>query len=196
MDEEERENPSVESEVEMTEEETLEDQISLLQEEIDYLKDALEEERARAKEYLDAAKRIQAEFDNYKKRLQREKEQKVQEANEKLICEFLSIMDDFERAIQAQDGGKEFQEGIRKIHNNILNLLEHYGVSEIEMDDQFNPELHEALSVGEGEDGRILEVYQKGYRMGNRILRCPKVKVGRSTEKERPAEEEQSDEGD
>ncbi|MFP4196747.1 MAG: nucleotide exchange factor GrpE [Methanomassiliicoccales archaeon] len=196
MDEEERENASVESEVEMTEEETLEDQISLLQEEIDYLKDALEEERARAKEYLDAAKRIQAEFDNYKKRLQREKEQKVQEANEKLICEFLSIMDDFERAIQAQDGGKEFQEGIRKIHNNILNLLEHYGVSEIEMDDQFNPELHEALSVGEGEDGRILEVYQKGYRMGNRILRCPKVKVGRSTEKERPAEEEQSDEGD
>ena len=191
MDKEERKNAFLESEAEeMTEEETLEDQISLLQEEIDYLKETLEEERARAKEYLDAAKRIQADFDNYKKRLQREKEQKVQEANEKFICEFLSILDDFERALEAQDSVSEFQEGVRKIHNNILNLLEHYGVREIEMGDQFDPEVHEALSVDQGEDGRILEVYQRGYRIGNRVLRCPKVKVGRSTKNKG------SDEGD
>lgn len=158
------------------------DEIQNLQREIDQLKKELEEEKERSREYLDLAKRIQADFDNYKKRVKKEIDQAIECANEKILYDILGIIDDFERAMSSLDRINEFTDGVKKIYSNLLSLISHYGVREITDNEFFNPEFHEALCTGDGEEGRILEVFQKGYLLGNRVLRCSKVKVGKCKE--------------
>ncbi len=156
------------------------------QEEMDRLEKAVEEARKEldrqtlmAKEYLEAAKRIQADFDNHKKRIQREWEEYVKLANEKLVLDLLPTIDDFERALEADCSPEELRTGLRSIHDNLLSLLKSYGLREIPSNGMFDPEYHEVLSTGEGEDGEILEVYQKGYFLGPKVLRHSKVKVAK-----------------
>jgi len=150
--------------------------------EIDQLKKELEEEKERSREYLDLAKRIQADFDNYKKRVKKEIDQAIECANEKILYDILGIIDDFERAMNSMDRINEFTEGVEKIYSNLISLIGRYGVREITDNDFFNPELHEAICTEDGDEGKILEVFQKGYLLGNRVLRCSKVKVGRCKE--------------
>jgi molecular chaperone GrpE len=154
--------------------------ITALRAELEATKSELERQCALAKEYLDAAKRVQADFDNYRKRALKEREEFAKSANEKVVSEILTIVDDFERALLAQCGADELREGLKRINDNLLALLRSYGLKEIPNEGAFNPIYHEALSVGEGEEGTILEVYQKGYFLGPRVLRHSKVKVAQN----------------
>lgn len=153
-------------------------QMEQLQEHAADLRDALDKQTAQAREYLDAARRITAEFDNYRKRAAKDREEIIRSSNDKLITELLTIYDDLERALASNASKDEFRKGVNQIQLNLEALLKSYGLKEIPANDKFDPSYHEALSVGEGEDGKILEVYQKGYCLGPRVLRHSKVKVG------------------
>jgi molecular chaperone GrpE len=172
MDQDERTSESGEP-TEISDGESLEAQLESVKEE-------LSRQTALAQDYLDTARRVKAEFENYKKRVAKEKEQIISCANERLLCDLLIIYDDLQRALEAECGADELREGVSKIHANMTALLQENGVREIPVDGKFDPSCQEALATGEGDDGRILEVYQKGYFLGNKVLRTSKVKVARS----------------
>lgn len=157
-----------------------EQQLSSLKEEL--LSERKERERQAnlAADYLTTAKRVQAEFENYKKRTEREREEIVKYANQRLLCDLLTVFDDFERALASQCSEGELRGGIEKVRDNLAAILKDNGVREIPANGQFDPSLHEALALGEGEDGKILEVFQKGYYLGDKVLRCSKVMVAKN----------------
>jgi molecular chaperone GrpE len=139
----------------------------------------------KAADNLDMAVRIQADFDNYRKRMQREGEEIRRYAAESLITEILSVIDDLERALSHADEGSELTKGVKGILNNLMKILGSKGLEEIPAE-RFDPNMHEALCAEPGgTDGDITEVFQKGYRIGPRVLRYAKVKVTRrQTEEE------------
>ncbi|NLX47412.1 MAG: nucleotide exchange factor GrpE [Euryarchaeota archaeon] len=137
----------------------------------------VEEAKAQAERNLDLAKRIQADFDNYKKRSQRDRDEQIKAANDRLLYELLGFLDDFERALASKAGPEEFRRGVESVHANLRSLLQSKGLVETPCEN-FDPALHEALCVDEGEEGKVLEVYQKGYCLGPRVIRYAKVKVG------------------
>lgn len=154
---------------------------------LDALKSELEAEKLENKRlteladnYLDTARRIKAEFENYQKRTARDMEENNLRITGKVILDLLPILDDLERALSVQCTPDEFKEGISKVHKNLLTIFKEYGLEEITTD-SFDPIYHEAFAVGEGEDGKILDVYQKGYLLGPKVLRCSKVKVAKET---------------
>jgi len=157
-------------------------QVDTLRKEVQELRSSLEAEMKRSRECLEMAKRIQADFDNYKKRTAREREDVVKCANDKIIGEMLLIMDDLERALSANVDEENLRKGLQQVHVNLQSLLKGYGLKEIPTV-TFDPEYHEAFGVGEGQDGQILEVYQKGYCLGPRVIRHSKVKVGKNQER-------------
>ncbi|MCE5296156.1 MAG: nucleotide exchange factor GrpE [Euryarchaeota archaeon] len=157
------------------------EQVDTLRKEVQELRSSLEAEMKRSRESLEMAKRIQADFDNYKKRTAREREETFKCANDKIVCEMLNILDDLERALSADVGEEQLRRGLSQVHTNLRSLLKGYGLREIPAE-TFDPEYHEAFGVGEGEDGQILEVYQKGYCLGPRVIRHSKVKVGKNLE--------------
>lgn len=161
--------------------ESLEEELESLQTEVTRLKQDLDEKASLSEKYLDTARRIQAEFENYKKRMKKENERMVERANEEIISDFLDILDDFERALESNCSPEEFRDGIRGVKNNLEKLLKSYGLKEVPCDCRFDPEYHEALSVTEGEDGQISKVFQKGYFLGSDVLRCAKVEVSRKS---------------
>jgi molecular chaperone GrpE len=133
-------------------------------------------------EYLDSLRRLKAEFDNYRKRSAREQESFAKRANEALIKELLPILDDLERALQAAEHHEEakLEEGVRLVHRSLLEAMRKQGLGEIETDGAFDPHVHEALLAqpGDGaEPGSVLEVLQKGYRLGDHVLRPARVVV-------------------
>ncbi|MDD1768126.1 MAG: nucleotide exchange factor GrpE [Methanomassiliicoccales archaeon] len=158
------------------------DEVSKLKQEVAEIRKELDSQVSLAKEYLDAAKRIQAEFDNHKKRAQREREEFAKASSERLIYELLPILDDLERALGVSCGFGDLKVGIGQVHGNLVSLLRGYGLKEISSDGKFDPQYHEALSTGNGDDDDILEVYQKGYFLGSRVLRHSKVKVAKKSD--------------
>jgi molecular chaperone GrpE len=157
--------------------------------EVERLRRELEAQTAKTAEYLDLAKRIQADFDNFRKRTVREKEDIVRGASDKVITDLLPLLDDLERALAAKASEDELRKGIKQVQVNLLSLLRSYGLREIPASTRFDPAMHDALCVGDGAEGEILELYQKGYFLGPRVIRHAKVKVGRPKE-EKPSEEE------
>jgi molecular chaperone GrpE len=157
-------------------------ELEALRKELDDTRRSLAAENAKCREVLDLAKRIQADFDNYKKRVVREREDIVRAANDKLVLELLSTLDDLDRATEIDWDEAELRVGIGQVRSNFLSLLKGQGLREIP-NEMFDPQYHEAFSVGEGEEGAVIEVYQKGYCLGPRVLRHSKVKVGKSKEK-------------
>jgi molecular chaperone GrpE len=126
--------------------------------------------------------RLAADFDNYKKRAAREREEYVALANERLLKELLPILDDLERALNAAEQHEEAQleEGVRLVHRSLASLLARNGVEEIATDGKFDPHVHEALLAQPAEDrqqGDVLDVIQKGYRLGDRVVRPARVIV-------------------
>jgi molecular chaperone GrpE len=126
--------------------------------------------------------RLAADFDNYKKRAAREREEYVVLANERLLKELLPILDDLERALHAAEQHEEAQleEGVRLVHRSLASLLARNGVEEIATDGKFDPHVHEALLAQPAEDreqGDVLDVIQKGYRLGDRVVRPARVIV-------------------
>ena len=144
----------------------------------------LEEEREKAQSYLGSWQRAAADYQNFKRRVDQEREELSRLASAALIINLLPLTDDLERALQNVDArlaGLTWVDGIRLIHRKFQALLEMNGVTEIEADGQtFDPTVHEAVMFGEGEDGKVTSVVQKGYKLGGRVLRPAMVVVGQS----------------
>ena len=132
--------------------------------------------------YLDLAQRVQADFENYRKRAAREQERLVAHAHERLIRELLPILDDLERALEAAERHEEAQlvEGVKLVEQSLRKALEKEGLAEIDTDGPFDPHVHEAMLTQPGngaESGSVLEVVQRGYRLGDKVVRPARVIV-------------------
>jgi molecular chaperone GrpE len=132
-------------------------------------------------EVIDDLKRVAADFDNYRKRVARDQEALVARAHERLVKELLPVLDDLERALVAAEEHEEakLEDGVRLVHRELRDALSKEGLVEIETDGAFDPHVHEALLTqpSEEDDGAILQVIQKGYRLGDRVLRPARVVV-------------------
>ena len=152
------------------------------------LAEQLAQEKEKAESYLASWQRAAADFQNYKRRVEQEREELARIANAALIINMLPLLDDMERALQNVDtrlAGMTWLDGVRLIHRKFQALLEMNGVTEIEADGQsFDPNIHEAVMFGEGEDGKVISVVQKGYRLGGRVLRPAMVVVGQGSKGE------------
>jgi molecular chaperone GrpE len=137
--------------------------------------------RAERDEYLEHLQRVAAEFENYRKRAARDQESLVARAAERLARELLPVLDDLERALQAAEEHEEakLEEGVRLVHRQLAAALRKEGLQEIPTEGRFDPHLHEALLAqpSEAEQGTVIEVLQKGYRLGDRVLRPARVVV-------------------
>lgn len=171
---------------ENTEEEVQEDQTEeVSQEEI--LKAKVAELEAANAELKDQMLRRQAELENYRKRLIRDKEEAVQFANESLIRDILGFLDNMERALTAAKNGGDVNaliEGFEMTQNQLLSTLDkNWGLKAIEsVGHEFDPSLHEAcmMTVDENLDKEtVLEEFQKGYTLHDRVIRPSKVKIGK-----------------
>jgi molecular chaperone GrpE len=143
--------------------------------------DPLAAAEAKAQEHLDDLKRLAAEFENYKKRTAREQASLSTRATERLVKELLPIVDDLERALEAAEEHEEakLEEGVRLVHRQLAAALEREGLAEIETSGKFDPHVHEALlsQPSDADEGNVIEVLQKGYRLGDRVLRPARVVV-------------------
>lgn len=149
----------------------------------------LEQENTQLKSELSELKdqylRKQADFDNFRKRLIRDKEESIQFANRKIMEDLVPVIDDFERAIKSSEDSKDFQllhDGIQLIEKQLVSMLEKkWGLLRFDsLDQEFDPQKHEAVSAEprEGEEvQKVLEEYQKGFLLNDRVLRTAKVKV-------------------
>jgi molecular chaperone GrpE len=158
------------------------------------LRQELEEQKVRAAEYLDGWQRARAEFANYKKRIEKEQEDMIKSANGAFIARLLPVMDDFERAFQTLPldlMGMTWLEGIALVQRKLQVLLAQEGVTVIETEGQmFDPTLHQAVTHEESEEheeGQIIGEVQKGYKMGDKVLRPSLVRVAKKI----PGDEEQ-----
>ncbi len=148
---------------------------------------APEEQLARAKEdaqkYLGNWQRAEADFQNYKRRVEQERSESRRFASAALIINVLPILDDLERALGSLDArlaGLTWLEGIVLIHRKLLILLDNAGVTPIQAEgQQFDPSLHEAVTHVDGEDGKVLTEVQRGYKLHDRVLRPAMVVVGK-----------------
>ena len=145
------------------------------------LEERLAEVERERDEYLNDLKRVAADFENYRKRVLRDQESLVARAHERLVKELLPVLDDLERALEAaaQHEEAKLEEGVRLVHRELVEALAREGLVEVETDGQFDPHVHEALvsQPSEQEDGSVIEVLQKGYRLGDRVLRPARVVV-------------------
>jgi molecular chaperone GrpE len=152
---------------------------------------ALEAERD---ELVDQVKRVAADFENYRKRAARERDEIVQHANERLVKELLPVLDDLERALLAAAEHEEatLEEGVRLVYRSLASLLERQGVTEISTDGRFDPHVHEALlsQPSEQDEGAVIDVIQKGYRLGDRVVRPARVVVAAAADPPPPEDDE------
>ena len=143
--------------------------------------DPLAEVTRERDEYLDALQRLKAEFENYRKRALRDQEAFAARANERVVKELLPVLDDLERALAAAEEHEEakLEEGVRLVHRELADALEREGLAEIETTGVFDPHVHEALlsQPSDEQEGSVLEVVQKGYRLGDRVLRPARVVI-------------------
>ena len=133
-------------------------------------------------EYLALAQRIQADFENYRKRALRDQERLVAHAHERLVRELLPILDDLERTLEAAERHEEAQlvDGVKLVEKSLRAALAKEGLTEIDTGGQFDPHVHEALLTQPSEDtepGSVLDVVQRGYRLGDKVVRPARVVV-------------------
>jgi molecular chaperone GrpE len=175
----------------MTEEQTVGEETlihGMTQEEWDKLsrEQQLEHEK---QDFLNQLQRLQAEFQNYRARVQREQEEGKAAASEKLLREFIPIIDNLSLALlHAKDGddnikGEDLLTGLIMINEQMKQLLEHQGLEEIATDgERFDPHKHEAVTIvaQEGaERGKVLQTYQRGYLRNGKVFRAAKVSVAK-----------------
>ena len=143
--------------------------------------DELEQATRERDEYLDALQRLKAEFENYKKRISRDQAEFVTRASERLVKQLLPVLDDLERALEAAAEHEEakLEEGVRLVQRSLQDALRREGLAEIETNGRFDPHVHEALlsQPSDAEEGSVLEVVQKGYKLGDHVIRPARVVV-------------------
>jgi molecular chaperone GrpE len=157
------------------------------------LKAQLEEETKKAEGYLANWQRAAADFQNYKRRTEQERQEVALFANASLIINILPILDDLERALRNVDAhlaGLTWVDGVRLIYRKLQAILEAAGVKEIKTEGQdFDPRYHEATMSAEGEEGKVVAEVQRGYMLGERVLRPAMVIVGRGKKQEGEGQE-------
>lgn len=179
---------------------------------LDAASEAQKAAEGKAKEAQDRTARLQADWENYRRRTAAERLAEQQRATEKLVTALLPVVDDIERALdharsqELSDDFKQFVDGVDAVHSKLMGVFEHEGVEVIDpADEPFNPLEHQAVGRVEDPDAydeTVRDVYQKGYRMADRILRSAMVTVtyggkkrpapepeGEGTKAEEPADE-------
>ena len=143
--------------------------------------DELLKTKQELEETQDRYKRIMAEFDNYKKRNQKEREGLYNSLVSDIVTSFLPILDNLEKAVNAETADEGYKQGVQMVQKQFIDTLANLGVTPIEtIGEQFNPELHEAVSSVEAEDlksGTIKEEFRKGYKIGQKVIRHSMVVV-------------------
>jgi molecular chaperone GrpE len=137
--------------------------------------------QAERDELFDRLQRLAAEFDNFRKRNARDNAALTARANERLVKELIPILDDLGRALEAAAEHEEakLEEGVRLVHRALSELLTKEGLAEIETEGKFDPHVHEALlsQPSDEDEGSVIEVVQKGYKLGDKVLRPARVVV-------------------
>ncbi len=165
--------------------EALEDDSISVEEKLDLVKAAWDASEQKAAEYLEGWQREKAEFSNYKKRVNRDREQFQKDAVGRVVYKYLPILDDLERALKdsPKDGeGETWAEGIELVYRKLVTVLENDGVTPIaaEIGQIFDPNQHEAIARVPGtehESDAIIDVMQVGYMIGERVLRPTRVAI-------------------
>jgi molecular chaperone GrpE len=147
--------------------------------------DALESTKRERDEYLELAQRTRADFENYRKRVSAETQTASQRGKAELAKALLPVLDNLERAMEAADLGEQpegaLEQGILLTHRELRSALEAAGVEAVDpLGEKFDPEWHEAISTsadGAGEPGSVVDVLQKGYRIGEQLIRPARVVV-------------------
>ena len=149
--------------------------------EIDTLKKKIEEAEAKTSEYKDSWLRSQAEFQNYRKRIERDNELTYASMKGDIVKKILPVLDDLERALQNRPSGDAWASGIELIARKLQNVLESEGIKRTEAQGrEFDPNFHEAIShePADGvESGFVIGVVQNGYMLGERVILPPMVRV-------------------
>ncbi len=145
------------------------------------LKPLLEASRQKAEEYLNLAQRVQADFDNFRRRNQSVRADAFEDGARELVKTLLPVVDNLERALAAESTDDTLKAGVAMVHKQLMDVLSKRGVEVIDRPGEvFDPNLETAVLQGtedDGEKGTVCQVLQKGYRMGGVILRSAMVKV-------------------
>lgn len=140
----------------------------------------LEAARAERDEHLDSLKRLRAEFENTRKRHEREREKILHSAAEKLVKELLPVVDNLDRALEVEG---DIREGVRSTRDQLVNVLNEEGLSPVASDGEtFDPNVHEAVMgqpSEEHEDGTVIQTFERGYLLNGKPIRPAKVVVAR-----------------
>jgi len=164
-------------------------------ENINMLKNALEEEKTKAEANLLGWQRAQADFVNYKRRIEQERSEISKFANAGLITDILPVLDNLERAFASVPDsitGDAWVDGIMLIERNLRSALESRGLAEIKaIGETFDPNIHEAAMHVDGEEDKVIQELQKGYKLHERVIRPSTVVVGNG---KKNAEEEETKE--
>jgi len=158
---------SGEKQPEHEEEQTEEEEREKLEQEVEELEQSL--------------KKVMADFDNYRKRMMREKKNIIERATEDLMVDLIEVLDDFERAMDNED--EMDSKGVEMIYSKFKKALEEHGLEEIDSENKkFDPNYHECLMSVEDEnheEDEIIEEFQKGYKLNDKVIRPSKVKVAK-----------------
>jgi len=143
--------------------------------------DGLQQTARERDEYLDALQRLKAEFDNYRKRAARDRSDLIARSTEGLVKELVPVLDDLERALEAAAQHEEatLEDGVRLVHRSLADLLAKEGLVEVSVEGAFDPHTQEALlsQPSSEPEGTVLQVIQKGYSLGDRVLRPARVVI-------------------
>jgi molecular chaperone GrpE len=158
-----------------------------LKKKVEKLEESLESAEEEIRELNDKYLRKQADFDNFRKRMLREKEDSIKFANKALLLDIIKVIDDFERALQSSEDSEDFKafhSGIELIEKQMISMLEtNWGLKRFDSTGEpFDPERHEALMMEESEDydtQTVVEDFMKGYILHDRVIRHAKVKVSK-----------------
>jgi molecular chaperone GrpE len=157
-----------------------EEEPAVAEEELAALTEELEMVRRERDEYLEALRRLKAEFENARKRQQRERSRILETASERLVMELLPVLDNLDRALEAEG---DIREGVRATRDQLADVLGKEGLLPVASDGQhFDPNVHEAVMgqpSEEHEEGTILETFQRGYLLNGKPIRPAKVVVAR-----------------
>jgi molecular chaperone GrpE len=137
-------------------------------------------------EYLDALQRLKAEFDNYRKRVARDQQELAARAHERLVRALVPVLDDLERALEAAAEHEEakLEDGVRLVYRELADLLAREGLVEVETAGKFDPHSQEALLAqpSEAEEGTVIQVLQKGYKLGDLVVRPARVVISQGSD--------------
>jgi molecular chaperone GrpE len=162
-------------------EEEMQDEVKQYPNEMDALKSQLEDAKVKLAESVDGWKRAQAEFQNYKRRVERDNEMMRANMKGDIVKKILPVLDDLERALQNRPADEPWTNGIELIVRKFQTVLDGEGVKKIEAEGvEFNPNFHEAISNEPSEDvesGHVIAVVQNGYMLGDRVIRPALVRV-------------------